>query len=173
PGLPSGHCDRPRSGSPLGDHMTRAPVAATRLSHMGSNIGPKRWAGGSSRSSRPTTSAECSSPYTAGRVDPVHAQVERVPHRGQRDGVVVRAPAEPPAATADGPRSESNPGDVEISTPPEETRAAGQKRFAQAAATGASTRGSANRVDVDYRWVAAAAPTVLRLRQLGQPDDRH
>src|SRR5439155_20663253 len=96
-----------------------------------------------------------------------------VPHRGQRDGVVVRAPAEPPAATADGPRSESNPGDVEISTPPEETRAAGQKRFAQAAATGASTRGSANRVDVDYRWVAAAAPTVLRLRQLGQPDDRH
>jgi hypothetical protein len=40
-----------------------------------------------------------------GRVDPVDAQVERVPHRGQRDGVVLRPQPnhQPPPPTAHDP----------------------------------------------------------------------
>ena len=52
-------------------------------------------------------------PVHGGGVDPVDSPFQRVPHRRQRRGVVLRPPAERPAAAADGPRSKSKPGDLQ------------------------------------------------------------
>ncbi len=46
-------------------------------------------------------------------VDPVDTQFERMAHRGQRRRIVLRTPAIRPAAAADGPRAESDAGDVQ------------------------------------------------------------
>src|SRR5215813_19826 len=54
-------------------------------------------------------------------IDPVHPQLERVAHGGERFGVVLWAPAEGPAATSDRPGAESDPRDVQ-SAPTELTR---------------------------------------------------
>src|SRR5207249_7050522 len=46
-------------------------------------------------------------------IDPVDAQLEGATHRGERIGVVLRAPPERPAAAADRPRAEADGRDVE------------------------------------------------------------
>ena len=56
------------------------------------------------------------------RVNPVDAHLDRVPHRGHGIGVILRSPAEGPAAAADGPRSEANPCDVQPAATERERR---------------------------------------------------
>src|SRR6266576_1763728 len=48
-----------------------------------------------------------------GGIDPVDSQLEGATHRGERVGIVLRAPPERPAAAADRPRAEADGRDVE------------------------------------------------------------
>src|SRR5206468_4952047 len=50
-----------------------------------------------------------------GRVDPVDSQIERVIHRGDGFVIVLRPPAERPAAATDCPGAESDARDVQVS----------------------------------------------------------
>ena len=52
-------------------------------------------------------------PVDAGGINPVHPQIDSVPHRGDRVVVVLRPPTERPAAAPGRPRAESDDGDLD------------------------------------------------------------